>query len=172
MEVFPFPPQLDAPHQHDLTQQRYLSGGGVGSPRPEVTLNDNEASCLASLYPTCCLAGQGSHAQRMPRPQTVSPSSPQRRLLPFSFRACLFSKGCCQTARPPLPFHGLFHVKKFRRRVRRERDLKSILLPAKNGKRPQLSGLRNVWGQEVPLLTLSPRTPEILMVLMLIANIQ
>lgn len=137
MEVFPFPPQLDAPHQHDLTQQRYLSGGGVGSPRPEVTLNDNEASCLASLYPTCCPAGQGSHVQRMPRPQTVSPSSPQRRLLPFSFRACLFSKGCCQTARPPLPFHGLFHVKKFQEE-------------SEAGTRPEINSSASKERQEAP----------------------
>lgn len=124
--------------------------------------------------PTCCLAGEGgeSHAQRMPRPQTVSPSSPQRWLLPFSLCACLFSKGCCQTTRQPLPFHGLFHVKKLGRRVRQYSDLKSILPPAKNRKRPQLSGLRNVRGQKVSLLTLAPRTSEILLVVIIIVNIQ
>lgn len=109
--VFQAPPQLDAPHQHDLTRQRDLSGGGAGSPGPEVTLNDHEASCLASPYPTCCLAGRRATRGGCPGLRLFLQVVP-REAAAFQLPRLFIFKGMLPDREATLPFHGLFPIKK------------------------------------------------------------
>lgn len=99
-----------------LSAKAWVGVGGVSLQRGHLK---RSGSCFVLPHPTCSRRGQESHARRKHRPQTVSPSSPQRWPLAFSFCTCLFSKGRCQTTKPPLPFHGLFYARDFRKRERR-----------------------------------------------------
>lgn len=62
--------------------------------------------------------------------------------------------------RPAAPALSWFVVwKKLQEAREAGSHLKPILLPAKTGHRPRLSGLGNVWGQDVPWLPPGPQSP-------------
>ena len=148
--------ELAAPHQPASP----CKDTGVSLARGDIWSN-HDPVWLYYIRPAAC-QGPESHAQRMHRPQTVSPSSPQRRSLPFSFCTCLFSKGRCQTARPPLPFHGLFYAKDFRKKEEVRRPETNYSAGKEQPQAPAGSFEGRVWGRDAPLLPCHPknRNPE------------